>query len=125
MTFATPFLAQASVSDRHEVFVPFMVVWAVLGISSFLFFHFSRNTTLKRRVFPPFVIIIGIIFGCFVAYMSRDHLQILFVAVPMIALISFLNIRKMRFCDACGRTLYQQPIFSRTQYCPRCGAQLK
>jgi hypothetical protein len=125
MTLATPFLAQASISDRNNVFVPFMVIWFALAISSFLFFHFNRNATLKRRAFPPFVFIVSVIFGCFVAYVSRDHLQILFVAVPMIMLISFLNIRKTRFCGACGRTLYQQPIFSRSQYCPRCGAELR
>ena len=125
MTFVTPCLAQASISDRRDVFVPFMVVWVALGISSGLFFYFSRNTALKRRIFPPFVIFIGIIFGCFVAYMSRGHWQVLFVTVPIIALISFLNIRKTRFCDACGRTLYQQPICSPSQYCPRCGAPLK
>jgi hypothetical protein len=125
MSPVSPFLAQTSVSDSKIFFGPFIVIWFALAISSFLFFHFNRNTTLKRRVFPPFVVIIGVFFGCFVAYISRGHLQILFVAVPMIVLISFLNIRKTRFCGACGRTLYQQPIFSRSQYCPRCGAELR
>jgi hypothetical protein len=126
MPLIFPILAQITATDgQHDVYVVFAACWIVLGISSFLFFHFNKNTTLKRHVFPPFVVIMGIIFGCFIAYMSPDYPQILFIAVPMIVLISFLNIRKTRFCDVCGRTLYQQPVFSRSQFCPRCGAELK
>ncbi len=120
----TPVLA-AHYFDHQDIFVPFMVVWAALGISSFLFFHFCRNAALKRRLFPPFIVIIGVIFGCFIAYISHAYLQVLFLAIPTISLISFLNIRQTRFCDACGRTLYKQPLFSRPQFCPRCGAELR
>ncbi len=110
--------------EEKNVFFTFFIVWVILGISSFLFLQFNRNAALKRRIFPGFVVGVGVVFGCFVAYMSRGHLQVLFVAVPMITLITFLNLRKTRFCDSCGRTLYQQPIFSSSQFCPRCGAQL-
>ena len=121
-------LAQIGVRNslgEKNAFFTFAIVWVILGISSFLFFHLNRDAALKRRIFPIFVISVGVVFGCFVAYMSRGYLQVLFVAIPMISLITFLNLRKTRFCDACGRTLYQQPIFSRSQFCPRCGAQLK
>jgi uncharacterized membrane protein YfcA len=106
-------------------FVIFMVVWVILGITSFLFFHFNRNAALKRTIWPAFIVAIGIIFGGFLFYfVGRQQAQILYVAVPAIILISFLNMRTVRFCDSCGKTLYRQPIFSRTQFCPYCGAQL-
>lgn len=90
----------------------FVVVWVALGLASFLFFQFNRNTALKRTVFPIFIIVIGIIFGGFVYFiMGRLHPQILYLAIPAIILISFLNIRTTRFCDSCGRTLFRQPIF--------------
>lgn len=104
-------------------FVVFMVVWVILGLSSFLFFHFNRNSSLKRKVWPIFTVAIGTIFGGFVLIMGRQP-QVLFLMVPAIILISFLNIRMTRFCDPCGMTLYRQPIFSKTQFCPYCGNKL-
>src|SRR5437764_202092 len=84
----------AAGSSHQDTVATFIVTWVALGISSFLFFQFNKNATLKRRIFVPFVIITGILFGCFVAFMTRGHLEILYIAIPMIALISFLNIRK-------------------------------
>ena len=107
-------------------FLVFMVVWVCLGLGSFLFFHFNRNTALKRQVWPVFIIAIGLMFGGFVyLMMGRQQPQVLYLMGPAIFLISFLNIRTTRFCDSCGKTLYRQPIFTRTQFCPHCGAQLK
>ena len=115
-----------SVGGPPPEFIAFMVFWGILGLSSFLFFHFNHNATLKRNVFPVFIILIGVIFGGFVYYiMGRQHPQVLLPLVPALIVISFLNIRTTRFCDACGKTLYRQPIFTRTQYCSHCGSELK
>ena len=106
-------------------FVIFMVFWVLLGIISFLFFQFNRNAALKLSIWPIFVVMIGIIFGGFLFYMlGRQQPQVLYFAIPAIIIISFLNIRRIRFCDSCGKTLHRQPIFSRTQFCPYCGAKL-
>ena len=102
----------------------FFAFWVALGLASFLFFHFNRDAALKRRVFPFFVITVGLIFGAFLIYMTRGSSQVLFLAVPMIALITFLNIRCTRFCGSCDRTLYKQPVFTRPGFCPHCGAQV-
>ena len=120
-------LAQATGKDtpqQREAFTIFAVFWVALGLASFLFFQFNRDATLKRRVFPFFAIAVGLIFGAFLIYMTRGFSQVVFLAVPMIALITFLNIRMTRFCDSCGRTLYRQPLFTRPGFCPHCGAQL-
>src|SRR5687767_6638119 len=106
--------------------IAFMVVWCLLGVGSFLFFHFNRNAALKRRVFPAFVVAVGLIFGGFVYFSAGSQQpQVLYMLVPALLLISFLNIRQTRFCDSCGKTLYRQPIFSRPRFCPHCGAELK
>jgi hypothetical protein len=105
-------------------FIAFMAVWVLLGLGSFLFFHFNRNAALKRRVWPVFIVAVGLVFGGFMYLSMGQQPQVLYLGVPAIILISFLNIRTTRFCDSCGKTLYQQPIFSRTQFCPHCGAQL-
>jgi rRNA maturation endonuclease Nob1 len=57
--------------------------------------------------------------------MTRGQLKVLCFMVPAIALITFLNLRKTKFCDACGRTLYPKSFFTPTPFCPHCGAQVK
>lgn len=119
-------LAEATSARESESPSAFIFIWILLGIGSFLFFHFHRNTALKRRVFPVFVIATAVVFGGFIYFaMGRQQPQVLLVAVPALVLISFLNIRQIRFCDSCGKTLYRQPVFSRPQFCPHCGGKLQ
>jgi hypothetical protein len=47
------------------------------------------------------------------------------VAVPIIAVTTLLNMRVIRFCDACGRTLHSQNPFSVPRFCSKCGAPIK
>ena len=103
-----------------------MIFWAGLGLGSDLFFRFSHNAPLKRRVWPVLNVANGIVFGAFVFY-SPGHRQprILFVLVPVLVLITALNIITTRFCDACGKRLARRPIFSQTRFCPYCGAELR
>jgi hypothetical protein len=95
-----------------------------LGIASFFFFQFNRDSRLKRRVWPALVVGYGILFVAFVLYETRGNTLVLFLTVPAVIVISFLNLRGTRFCDSCGRTLYRQPVFSQSQFCPYCGAPL-
>ncbi len=121
-----PLRYNRNVPEKLQLHTFFMIVWVCLGLGSFLFFHFNRNAVLKRQVWPAFILTVGSIFGGFMYYMlDRQQPQVLYFMVPAIILISFLNIRMTRFCDSCGRTLYRQPIFSRIQFCPHCGAELK
>jgi hypothetical protein len=48
----------------------------------------------------------------------------LVLAVPAVAIISYMNIRMTRFCESCGRTLHRQPLFSKPRFCSHCGAAL-
>lgn len=111
-------------TDKPGVLVVFFVFWTALAIGSFLFFQFNRDAKLKRRAWPVVVIGSGVIFGSFVIYFTGGDARMLFIMIPAIILISFLNLRRTRFCDSCGRTLHCQPVFSRLQFCPHCGAQL-
>ncbi|OHX19589.1 hypothetical protein BI344_17540 [Chromobacterium sphagni] len=43
--------------------------------------------------------------------------------LPFLMLITFLNLRNTRFCDACGATQYSRGV-SRPRHCSRCGASL-
>ena len=73
---------------------------------------------------PPFLVFTGALFLGFVFYIGALN-EFLCVAVPMVALITWLNIRAIRFCDACGRTLHNQNPFSLPTFCSKCGAPLR
>ncbi|MGD9636839.1 MAG: hypothetical protein AB7G28_16450 [Pirellulales bacterium] len=113
-------------NPRIETIFPiFFGVWLVLGISSAAFFYFNRNATLKRKVFPPFVIFVGVLFLTFAGLMGPAREPFfLVVIIPFVALITFVNIRNTRFCDACGKTLVSQNPFTRPKFCSSCGADL-
>ena len=109
--------------DPSVVVPVFMAVWIALGIGSACFFLGSRNARLKREVFPWFVIFVGVLFASFVVIAVGDLTVLAFVG-PAVALISFLNIRGTRFCDACGATLFNHAWFNRMNFCSKCGAKL-
>lgn len=94
--------------DRSPVFFAFFLFWALLAISSFLFFHFNRDAPLKRRVYPIFLIGSSVILVTFGAYASDGHPTALIVLIPIVSLITFLNFRRISFCPRCGRTLYHR-----------------
>ena len=111
-------------ASKESAFLVFFVFWALLGLSSFLFFHFNRDAKLKKRVFPFFVVGVGVIFGTFAAYTTGWHPAVLMVMLPLVGLITFLNLRTTKFCDSCGRTLYRQSLFGPSKFCPHCGSEL-
>ena len=109
--------------NPDKVFPIFFGTWVVLGIISFLLFFVSKNATLKRKLWPPFVIGIGILFAVFV-YLMGFPIETFAIMGPAIILITFLNLRNMKFCDSCGKSIMSQNPFSRMEYCPKCGAKL-
>jgi hypothetical protein len=121
-------IANATTTDEGNglptQFIALMVIWGLLGLGSFLFFHLNRNAALKRRIWPVYIVSVGLVLGGLMYFSMGRQRDVLYLGVPAIILISFLNIRTTRFCESCGKTLYSQPIFSRTQFCPHCGAEL-
>lgn len=106
-----------------DIFPYFIAVWAALGLGTLAFLHFNRNAALKRRVWPLISLGSSVLFLGFAWQMGFKG-EMLFVAVPMVVLITLLNIRNTRFCDACGSTLHKQ-VISRDKFCPKCGAALR
>jgi hypothetical protein len=52
------------------------------------------------------------------------ELGILFLVVPAVVLISYLNIKVTKFCDNCGARLYNHTWFAPMRSCSKCGAEL-
>jgi len=108
---------------RPDIFPIFFVVWIALGVAGFFLFYVSKNVRFKRRFFPWYVILAGVLFISFGLGMGF-HLQMLFIMVPAVALITFLNIKSTKFCNSCGRTIINQVWFTKVEYCGKCGAKL-
>jgi hypothetical protein len=121
----------AALSLSGIVTACFVVTWIVLGIGGFFLFNLNRDAAFKRKWFPRYMILVGVLFFFFsttiMALQSRSFfaaLGILLVVVPATWVISYLNIKLTRFCDACGATLYHYNWFSPMRFCSKCGAEL-
>jgi len=107
-----------------EVGPVFIGIWIALGIASLWFLYFDKNIARKKRLLPIFIIGSGALFAIFVFLISGD-LRIMAFVVPAVVLISFLNLRTIRVCSSCGRTIKSGLWFSRAEYCAKCGAKLE
>lgn len=107
-----------------EIFPIFFGTWVVLGIVSFVIFFVCKDARLKRRVWKPFVIGTGALFIGFVYLMGFGG-EALYIMVPAVILISFLNIRSTKFCDSCGKTNINQNFLVKPEFCSRCGDKLQ
>ncbi len=110
--------------NPEDVSPIFFGIWVVLGSISFLIFFVSKNAERKKKLWAPFVIFAGVLFIGFTYVMGLDG-QHLYVMVPMVILISFLNIRLTKFCGACGKTNINQNFFSPAKFCNKCGNALE
>lgn len=99
----------------------FYVLWVGLVILGFLYFQLDGDAERKERFHPPFVIGVGIVF--LVTMAVSGAADMLFVAIPFVALLGWLTIRNTRFCHACGRT-NRTAQWSRPRYCSACGSAL-
>ena len=110
-------------NSQENVFGVFFVIWVSLGIASTAFFLLSRNAQLKRKVWRPLVIGVGALFVLFLMILGIPTSFLIFF-VAIIVAITVMNLRAVKFCDACGKTLMHQGFFSPPKFCPKCGAPL-
>lgn len=110
--------------EHDEAFSIFLGAWLVLGVISIAIFFIGKNVQLKRRLFAPSVISVRVLFIVF-TYAAGSGGRILYVMVPAVALITFLNLRSTNFCDSCGRTIISQDLFSKPEFCSKCGEKLR
>jgi hypothetical protein len=108
----------------------FVATWVVLGITGFIFFFLNRDAALKRKWFPRYITLAGVLFVLYVTAMtvagspSFPSLGVLVLVVPMVVLISYLNLKFTKFCNQCGATIIEQNWFSPTRFCSKCGNKL-
>ena len=83
----------------------FLCLWILLGIAVAIFDH--RASYRTKKFWHPYITIgTGAIFLGFVELMFHGQLPIFFIF--WIALITFLNLRNVRFCPKCNRRLVSE-----------------
>jgi hypothetical protein len=109
----------------HPEITPwFIATWIVLGIVGLWSMYLDKDVARKKRLLPVFIIGSGALFVVFVFLISGSF-GILAFMIPAVVLISFLNLRMIRICSACGRTIHSGMWFTRPEYCSKCGASLE
>jgi hypothetical protein len=111
------------VNPDHTTILPFILVWVALAIAGGVFFMTNRDAALKRRVYPAFMIGAALLFLAFITFGARMGSTVL-IAIPFVALVVVMNLRQVRFCDACGRTVQGSNPLVPPKFCPGCGAPL-
>ena len=104
----------------------FFVVWAVLPLSSWILMRRAKTAKAKRAIHRVMVFISGaliIAFACILVG-GRAPLAVLFMVVPVVALITFTSLRTTRFCPKCTREVRNSPLWRKAEFCPYCGARL-
>jgi hypothetical protein len=110
--------------SQQEVAPIFIGTWIVLAVlSSAIFFPRGVKAAIKRRLWPVFGIATGVLFVMFVWLMDRKTSE-LFLMIPVVALITFINLRSIRFCLFCN-SLQRSPNFIvAPKFCQKCGHAL-
>ena len=101
----------------------FLATWVVIILSALVFFTFNKNAALKRKMWTPYLVGVGILFVGFI-WLEGPPPRVLSMDAPAVALIVIYHIWSTRFCDSCGRTNLTQNPFSRPKFCYKCGAKL-
>jgi hypothetical protein len=77
---------------------------------------------MKRKVWPVMTPIVGLLFLAF-TYLLQGIRGASFAAIP-VAIITYINLRSVKFCPKCGASNRSPSIFPVPKYCGKCGAQL-
>ena len=109
--------------DPQRAFLPYVFVWIAVALGGGLFFMRNRDAALKRRIYPPYLIGTALLFLAFITVGARMGSTVL-IAIPFLALAVVMNLRQVRFCDACGRTVQGSNPIVPPKFCPGCGASL-
>lgn len=109
-------------STGDNVMLPILPFWAGYGALG-LFFIFGRDAAAKRRFWPLYSLGSGAMFLWITWYVGalRNAAAIL---IPAVAVITWLNIRAIKFCDECGKMFKRGLLGGGPASCPKCGTEL-
>lgn len=110
--------------SRPEQLFPLLFgIWIAYGSLGFALFALNRDAALKRSLWPPFAVASALLFAV-ITWLMGVPTRYLSILIPVLILMVWANLRTVRFCDSCGRTIMNQTPFSKPEFCSKCGAKL-
>lgn len=113
---------------KSIVTTAFVGTWIGLAVVSVLM-NRRMDAASKKRWMPRGAILAGALFVFFVTTLSViesrswSYLSVLFLVVPVVVLITYLNRRFTKVCDKCGAVQYSHNWFTPMRFCSKCGAE--
>jgi hypothetical protein len=112
-------MLSSSVADMETIS---LICGCTVVVLCMLFFSQSTNAALKRKIWPWYLLGLSAAVIGFVWHKERS-LLFLCIAAPWVLAIAALNMRAVKFCDRCGKTV-QGRGSTEQLVCSRCGADL-
>lgn len=107
--------------DRSVIEGIFIGTWIVLAVGG-LIFMLRGSPAMKHKGWPVMTIGVGLLFLVFV-FLLEGIKGAVFAILP-VALITYLNLKTVKFCSMCGAFNRSPTMFPVPKYCGKCGVGL-
>lgn len=105
-------------------FLYFWIALVAIALAGFAFLRFSKSARLKRWVFPLMLILTDGILIYFAWTNFGDQFgTVVYVFAGVAVVMTYLNYRRVVFCDACAAMTSSGALFSRPTECSDCGSK--
>ena len=108
----------------QQVAVVFFACCAAFGIGVFVFFWLNKNASLKRGVLLWGQLLADALMVGFMAWIGFP-VQVFFLAIPALVLITALNLWGTKFCPYCGKTLIHARSQSESPFSPAISGKVE
>ena len=109
----------------HPLIWGYIVGWIVMVIVQIVLFNRKIPVERRKRFLRPWLFGISLLFILYTWVLPMPVIyKILFSTI--VALIGWLNLKATKFCEHCGKTLYNQSFKTKDSIlCKKCLSDLK
>jgi len=101
-----------------------VVASVLISAVGYWLFHKNRDAAFKRRWWPWFIIM-GDLLVLGIVWRMHLPMPVYGIMIPSVLAVTMANLRNVKFCNACGRTILMKSTSSgQIAYCPYCGTRL-
>jgi DNA-directed RNA polymerase subunit RPC12/RpoP len=101
-----------------------IAVFIVLVFSTSIFFTFSKNGALKKRLLDGMMLVAGCVFGYDILKSPHGNEPGALLFLILMAFFIGLGRLMTQFCDACGKPLKSNLLWPKMRFCPYCGKKI-
>jgi hypothetical protein len=105
-------------------FVIFVGAAVLLGLAGLGLVHARGKAAFTGRHLPWYAGFEGIVLLGLGAALGLPAV-LLAVMVPLLTLVTYLQLRRLHYCDACRRAVPRLRPLSEPEFCVRCGRSLR